>query len=352
VSDDNGLLTDRDIQPRRAGERQSEPGKSPRLREPRRCYICRKTFRELHWFYDKMCPPCAALNHIKREQLADLHGYTCFVTGCRIKIGYHICLRLLRSGATVLGTSRFPHDALRRFQQETDYESFADRLRIFGIDLCVLSDVERLCQTVISEYPDLDVVINNAAVTIEKPAEFFADLITYEKQAALESGNHATSTTHVDASEGSVSRRPLPGSAKASTKTVVRVDGFDRADAALWPSLAPTSDQPPVDQTIFSVRDEDDQIVDLRAENSWRTPLERVSTSEFLRVQACNLFAPFVIMKTFGAAMMQQRTLERRLHEESRHKYIINVSGTFCANFFCASASFSFFIFFFFSFFS
>jgi NAD(P)-dependent dehydrogenase (short-subunit alcohol dehydrogenase family) len=52
-------------------------------------------------------------------QTADLSGYVCVVTGGRVRIGYQICLKLLRAGATVIATSRWPHDAVLRFAQES-----------------------------------------------------------------------------------------------------------------------------------------------------------------------------------------------------------------------------------------
>ena len=52
-------------------------------------------------------------------QTADLSGYVCVVTGGRVRIGYQICLKLLRAGATVIATSRWPHDTVLRFAQES-----------------------------------------------------------------------------------------------------------------------------------------------------------------------------------------------------------------------------------------
>ena len=43
-----------------------------------------------------------------------LPGYVCVVTGGRVRIGYQICLKLLRGGGTVITTTRWPEDALLR----------------------------------------------------------------------------------------------------------------------------------------------------------------------------------------------------------------------------------------------
>jgi hypothetical protein len=78
------------------------------------CYTCKRPFMELHFFYDQLCPDCAALNYFKREQMVDMRGKWCLVTGARVKIGYHCCLKLLRCGANVVATSRFPVDCAAR----------------------------------------------------------------------------------------------------------------------------------------------------------------------------------------------------------------------------------------------
>ncbi len=62
-------------------------------------------------------------------------GLTAVVTGGRLKIGYYIVLRLLQCGARVIATTRFPHDATKRFAQEKDYKNWADRLTVYPLDL-------------------------------------------------------------------------------------------------------------------------------------------------------------------------------------------------------------------------
>src|SRR5262249_17448403 len=75
------------------------------LERPRNCYICKSDYRDLHVFYDSLCPGCAALNYAKRFQSAELGGRVALVTGARLKIGYQIALMLLRAGARVVATT-------------------------------------------------------------------------------------------------------------------------------------------------------------------------------------------------------------------------------------------------------
>jgi NAD(P)-dependent dehydrogenase (short-subunit alcohol dehydrogenase family) len=58
---------------------------------------------------------------MKRNQICDLSGKVGILTGGRIKIGYQIALILLRNGATLLVTSRFPKEAALRFSKEKDF---------------------------------------------------------------------------------------------------------------------------------------------------------------------------------------------------------------------------------------
>ena len=43
------------------------------------------------------------------------------MTGARVRIGYQIALRLLRCGARVIATTRWPADALLRYASEHDF---------------------------------------------------------------------------------------------------------------------------------------------------------------------------------------------------------------------------------------
>ncbi len=110
------------------------------------CYICKQNFRELHSFYHRLCPTCAALNASRRRQRADMTGRTALVTGGRIKIGYQTALRLLRDGARVLVTTRFVADAAQRWAAEADYTEWQDRLQIYGLDLRHIGQVEAFTQ--------------------------------------------------------------------------------------------------------------------------------------------------------------------------------------------------------------
>ena len=81
----------------------------------RHCYTCKKRFDGLHEFYSQLCPACAALNWRMRSRTEDLTGRVALLTGARVKIGFETGLKLLRAGAYLIATTRFPHDLAARY---------------------------------------------------------------------------------------------------------------------------------------------------------------------------------------------------------------------------------------------
>jgi NAD(P)-dependent dehydrogenase (short-subunit alcohol dehydrogenase family) len=276
----------------------SEPAAAPALDAPRptvqealHCYVCKKDYFEVDRFYDQMCPPCAALNFQKRNQTADLTGRVAMVTGSRVKIGYQAAIKLLRAGATVIVTTRFPRDAARRYAAEVDFADWRDRLQIYGVDLRHTPSVEAFTHHLCEQLPRLDYIINNACQTVRRPAGFYTHLIDGETAApegearALLAGNEAM--THASAM---LSQIPLLAE-----------------DHLRGGQLFPVGQL-----------DADLQQVDLRAINSWRLALADVSTVELLEVQLVNAVAPFVLNARLKPLMLRVPT---------RDKHIVNVSA-------------------------
>src|SRR5690606_37995116 len=144
--------------------------KGPELSSARNCYVCKKEFTKLHHFYDTMCVECAEYNYQKRFQSADLTNQIAVITGSRLKIGYQATLILLRSGATVIATTRFPHDSAIRFSKEIDFNDWKDRLHIYGLDLRHIPSVEIFCKHIENKFHRLDLLLNNAAQTVRRPS--------------------------------------------------------------------------------------------------------------------------------------------------------------------------------------
>src|ERR1019366_1949734 len=88
------------------------------------CYACKQHYSVIHHFYDQMCPECAEFNFAKRSELANLTGRVALLTAGRVKIGYQAGIKLLRAGAMLIVTTRFPRDSAARYAQEPDFDKW------------------------------------------------------------------------------------------------------------------------------------------------------------------------------------------------------------------------------------
>ena len=151
--------------------------------EPQHCYICKQDFTAIHHFYDQLCPPCAEFNFAKRTELADLRGRVALLTGGRVKIGYQAGLKLLRAGARLIVTTRFPRDSAARYAREPDFGEWGHRLEIFGLDLRHTPSVEAFCHEMLATRDRLDFIINNACQTVRRPPDFYEHMMERERAA-------------------------------------------------------------------------------------------------------------------------------------------------------------------------
>ena len=285
-----------------APRRSTELPASSTLAQARYCYICKAPYTEVHFFYDSMCARCGDLNHRKRDELCDLRGRTALVTGGRVKIGQEIVRKLLRCGARVLVTTRFAADAARRYAALPDYDEFADRLQIFGLDLRHTPSVERLCAHLLTSLDRLDVLVNNACQTVRRPAAFYRHLLERERRAHDELTAPARALLGDPEPERALASATHPASAAEMSQFVVLAEDAEH-DPQLFPS---------------GTYDVDEQQVDLRTVNSWRLRMHQVSTPELLEVQLVNAVAPFVMNARLKPLMERVPT---------RDKHIVNVSA-------------------------
>ncbi|KAJ1451960.1 hypothetical protein M885DRAFT_487213 [Pelagophyceae sp. CCMP2097] len=284
------------------------------------CYGCRLRFSaasNLHAFYGAaFCPECAALNWRKRHATCDLTGRVALVTGGRVKIGHCVALKLLRGGATVVVTSRFPTDTLRRFEAAADFNDFRERLRLVGCDFRDLRAVEALSAFVEAAFCRLDILVNNACQTIRRPAVHFQHLEVqeqtfldevYRKQAPLLTGA-AAPAEDVSQEEGPLSMHASFHGALAAADGAprrVRVD-FDESP----------EDAEQLRRFQFC-SDASGQQLDARSSNSWTMKLADVPLAEAAEVFAINALAPLSLCAK----------LKRALAVGGGPSFIINVSA-------------------------
>ena len=272
--------------------------------DPQHCYICKEKFTAVHHFYDQMCPPCADFNYRKRTELADLSGRVALLTGGRVKIGYQAGLKLLRAGARLLVTTRFPRDSAQRYAREPDFGTWGHRLEIFGLDMRSPSSVEGLCRHLLETQPRLDFIINNACQTVRRPPEFYAHMMDGERAALETMPAEARRLLGVSGEPGGVALAQQSWAAPSAELSQIPLLAEDLVrQEHLFPE---------------GRLDQDLQQVDLRGRNSWRLLLAEVSPVEMIEVQLINSIAPFIINARLKPLMM--RTAER-------DKHIVNVSA-------------------------
>ncbi len=284
---------------------------------PRDCYVCKTLFTSVHHFYDSMCKTCGDFNYKKRFQTTDLTGQVALITGSRLKIGYHSTLMLLRAGATVIATTRFPVDSAIRYSKEPDFYVWKDRLKIYGLDLRHIPSVEIFASYIGKKYNRLDILINNAAQTVRRPIGFYTHLMELER-----SSFH---TPEVDS---------LLGEYKDCIKSLGLVQ-TDNSLPVAWNSKTPgmgifasaelsqipySFDSALINEEVFpeGQLDADLQQVDLRKTNSWRLKLGDIETTEMIEVQLVNSVAPFVLCNRLVNLMRRDFTGK---------KHIVNVSA-------------------------
>ncbi|OGX31703.1 MAG: oxidoreductase [Omnitrophica WOR_2 bacterium RIFCSPHIGHO2_01_FULL_48_9] len=298
--------------------------KNVELTSARNCYVCKKEFTRLHFFYDAMCLECAEFNYQKRFQTVSLAGQVALITGSRLKIGYQATLMLLRAGATVIATTRFPVDSALRYSREKDFSRWGERLHIYGLDLRHTPSVEIFCNYIEKNFDRLDILVNNAAQTVRRPPGFYAHLLANEMKnfSDLPKAAQLLLTSFEECKRELFPRQQV----NALVKTAPAINwsgkfpGIGIRASAELSQIPYTHDHTlPVEKVFPKGKlDADLQQVDLRATNSWRLRLGEINTAEMIELQLVNAIAPFVLCNRLSNMMRREYTGK---------KHIVNVSA-------------------------
>ncbi|MCX5202924.1 SDR family oxidoreductase [Streptomyces sp. NBC_00237] len=253
---------------------------------PRRCYVCKQPYRQVDAFYHALCPDCAADNTARRALTTDLSGRRVLLTGGRVKIGFQLALMMLRDGAELIVTSRFPHDTWRRFRAAEGSAKWLDRLTVAAVDLRDPRQVLGLCDELRESGEPLDILVNNAAQTIRRPASSYAPLMAGERGA-------------------------LPGGA------TLKAPGFAPMGAELDPARGALALVLPEEAEAAGL-DEAGLLPDVSPANSWSARLGGLDPAELLETQLVNALAP---------ALLCDRLLPLLLASPRPRRYVINVTA-------------------------
>jgi NAD(P)-dependent dehydrogenase (short-subunit alcohol dehydrogenase family) len=298
------------------------PGERPELKRHIDCYVCKQPFTKMHRYYDSLCESCGDFNYAKRRQSADLRGHIALVTGARVKIGYQASLKLLRAGAQVIVTTRFPVDAAERYATELDFPAFCRRLQIHGLDLRHTPSVELFARFLLERLPRLDYILNNACQTVRRPAGFFQHLLAREAASfdTLPDGLRESLAAHAELRATLATAQPPRPAAAALTTPFAQAPGEGIMHSAALSQRRHIDDDFHTGDALFPTDryDEDRQQLDLREVNSWRLRMHEVETAELLEVQLVNAVAPYILNARLKPLM---------LRTPGAHKHIVNVSA-------------------------
>lgn len=263
-----------------------------------RCYVCGERGEvSAEPAYPRHCRSCAELEREKRAQRCDLGGRVALVTGGRVKIGFETALRLLRDGGRVLVTTRFAQDALRRYAALADFESWRERLRIYRLDFRFIPDVLTFTEHLCREEAALDILVNNAAQTVARPLEFYAEELALEREGAAMDrlvGGHPL--------VGDVPTPVAPSLARWRDGLQNRLElGPDRSARLLMEGAALA-----------------EREVTLEQKNSWTLRLDEVPPAELLEVLLVNSAAPYYLCAGLEPLLRRSTFADR---------YIVNVNG-------------------------
>ncbi|WP_405801974.1 SDR family NAD(P)-dependent oxidoreductase [Streptomyces sp. NBC_01506] len=275
------------------------------LGRPQRCYVCKDHYRRVHHFYHRLCPDCAHDNLTRRGARTDLRGHRALLTGGRVKIGHQLALMLLRDGADLTVTTRFPRDAVRRFAAAPDAADWWDRLRVAALDLRDPRQVLAFTDHLLAEARPLDILINNAAQTLRRSPRAYSALAAAE------------------AAEAAPARTALPALWTAPDFAVPGA-GSTEVEARPWaaglvprptPATAPATASAPA---VLPAVDEAGLLTETAAENSWTARLGDIDPAEMLEVQLVNAVAPF---------LLADRLLPLLESSPRPRRYLLNVSA-------------------------
>ncbi|MFD8787625.1 SDR family NAD(P)-dependent oxidoreductase [Kitasatospora sp. NPDC059599] len=261
------------------------------LQLQRKCYVCKQAYRRVDGFYHMLCPDCSADNTARRALRTDLRGRRALLTGGRVKIGFQLALMMLRDGAELTVTSRFPQDTVRRFRAAEGSEQWWERLSVVGIDLRDPRQVLGLTERFRADGRPLDILVNNAAQTLRRPPESYALLAAGERDALPAADRRAIS--HAPGFRPSAPGARLTSGAASLIGTGGPGEPSGGTDeAGLLPDLAPA--------------------------NSWSATLGSLDPAEVLETQLVNALAP---------ALLCDRLLPLLLASPRPSRYIVNVTA-------------------------
>lgn len=282
-----------------------------------------------------MCMPCGAFNlassRISEPSRLTLPAtFTALVTGARVNLGYCTTLRLLRCGARVLATTRYPRDAVARYAQESDYSAWKDRLRVLGADFRSAADVfaivndTRRCLKDWGGAERLHLLVNNAAQTL-------TDSVRKEERAIeREFDLLETVTKSVIYVQSSYKARVRGGG------LLMALGGVDTERGLINNGNPRAAEDLPftADSSLPTTQNDTSSELETYTKSSWVHSLFEIPYEDVISAHSVNTFVPLILCRELLPLMGEKQTSVQDaddLQDEAAHAgpkgYIINVSS-------------------------
>ncbi|CZR60136.1 uncharacterized protein PAC_10032 [Phialocephala subalpina] len=298
----------------------------------RKCYICQFWLVTHHPQYPALCQQCGDFNlassDLSLPSSLQLLGRTALVTGGRLNLGYHTALRLLRCGAKVIVSTRYPRDAETRYLAEKDCSVWKERLKIIGADFRAASDVFQLVSVVkeqLREWSEdgeakLDILVNNAAQTLTDPLEKERKAVQDEQRLTIECSKSGSAFL-LDASgydarvRGGIQSSRLLGSGPESRKQLPHNPANSTPATMVPQPKAPHSD----DTALITNSPPP-------SKSSWVQSISDIPYEDIISAHSVNTFVPLILTREFLPIMGSHSHLPDTPQTKPL-AYILNISS-------------------------
>lgn len=298
------------------------------------CYICRLRIHKPHRIFSAMCEPCGEFNlagsSASLPHNLRLEGRTALVTGARVNLGFHVVLRLLRCGASVIASTRYPRDAVARYQEQPDSAGWMGRLRVVGADFRTANDAFALVgqtKAILKEWGSgLDILINNAAQTLTDSVEMEEAAVT--RETALKG------RVMPMLAEGNYEARVWPGALPNNVlKDAVRGEDTQakaRSLTGAFPAKVATSETLGVEDLTLGQKSGGEEgagtgdIIKRPEPSSWVQSLSDIPYEDVITAHSINTFVPLILIRELLPLM------DHRKHgdpEQANTGHVVNVSS-------------------------
>ncbi|ORY15981.1 hypothetical protein BCR34DRAFT_622577 [Clohesyomyces aquaticus] len=315
----------------------------PPIPHKRLCYICRLSLTNPHPSTPALCLPCGIFNHSSSLLSTPAHlslppTFTALVTGARVNLGFHTALRLLRCGARVIATSRYPRDAVTRYLAKKDSGEWRDRLRVVGADFRCARDAFQLVgetKGCLRGWADgeggkggegrLCLLINNAAQTL-------TDSVVVEERAVLRE------KTLKDLVEGESSERSIliestyTARVRGRPLPITLQDGRNSKSEISWEwegvNGVTETEAPPEFHLTEIVNGPSAALSgSTNSGSSWTQSLSSIPYTDIISAHSINTFVPLILIRELLPLMgVPSYSLPPSLSTRP-HGYILNISS-------------------------